>query len=340
MEISSIHSFLIHPGKNLQKPHEINGTAVAKAGRLFDMLKRVFDTAEEECQHDIAFVPDKEDEQQNECRDSVLSYVKACDLPSGRLMASRLQKVTTNKSGLGLLFLMTGEKKGETKIVISRFPADSGILAEEKEKGLSVEFLERIFMKSATSYKAAVYSGRSHDNDFWKGKAVDKQINSADSFISDYWIRDFLRSDFLTPGEAGTRRFAIAVRDAMNRSSDTQVKEDIAALHHLVAGMPRKVISAEDILNQFHVSGITQEQIKDQFPRAGLFGERFRFVPTEFLKHVAIKTVELDNGGLLTASTERFDKVFTQEVVDRSKALVKFSTQGKVVDQRFKKATS
>jgi len=50
MEISSIHSFLIHPGKNLQKPHEINGTAVAKAGRLFDMLKRVFDTAEEECQ--------------------------------------------------------------------------------------------------------------------------------------------------------------------------------------------------------------------------------------------------------------------------------------------------
>jgi hypothetical protein len=340
MEISSIHSFLIHPGKNLEEPHEINGTAVTKTGRLFDMLKKVFDTAEEECQHDIAFVPDEEDEQRNECRDSVLSYIKGCDLPNGRLMASRLQKVTTNKSGLGLLFLMTGEKKGETKIVISRFPADSGILAEEKEKGLSVEFLERIFMKSATSYKAAVYSGRSHDKDFWKGKAVDKQINSADSFISDYWIRDFLRSDFLTPGEAGTRRFAIAVRDTMNRSSDTQVKEDIAALHHLVAGMPRKVTSAEDILKQFHVSGTTREQIKDQFPRAGLFGERFRFVPTEFLRHVAIKTIELDNGGLLTASTERFDRVFTQEVIDRAKALVKFSTQGIVVDQRFKKATS
>jgi len=340
MEISSIHSFLIHPGKNLEEPHEINGTAVTKTGRLFDMLKKVFDTAEEECQHDIAFVPDEEDEQRNECRDSVLSYIKACDLPSGRLMASRLQKVTTNKSGLGLLFLMMGANKGETKVVISRFPADSGILAEEKEKGLSVEFLERIFMKSATSYKAAVYSGRSHDKDFWKGKAVDKQINSADSFISDYWIRDFLRSDFLTPGEAGTRRFAIAVRDAMNRSTDAHVKEDIAALHHLVAGMPKKVTSGEDILKQFHVSDTTQEQIKDQFPREALFGERFRFIPAEFLRHVAIKTVELDNGGLLTASTERFDKVFTKEVVDPAKALVKFSTQGKVVDQRFKKVTS
>src|SRR5947199_10257522 len=109
--------------------------------------------------------------------------------------------------------MLNGEKKGETRVVISRFPADSGILAEEKEKGLSVEFLERIFMKSATSYKAAVYSGRSHDKDFWKGKAVDKQINSADSFISDYWIRDFLRSDFLTAGKAGKRPFGIAARE-------------------------------------------------------------------------------------------------------------------------------
>jgi hypothetical protein len=67
--------------------------------------------AEEECQHDIAFVPDEEDEQRNECRDSILSYLKACDISNGRWMAKRLQKVTTNKSGLGLLFLMMGQHK-------------------------------------------------------------------------------------------------------------------------------------------------------------------------------------------------------------------------------------
>jgi putative GTP pyrophosphokinase len=61
---------------------------------------------------------------------------------------------TTHRSGLGLLFLVTGEDDGETKIVVSRFPADSGVLAEEKGKGLTVEFLERIFMKGAKSYKA------------------------------------------------------------------------------------------------------------------------------------------------------------------------------------------
>jgi hypothetical protein len=235
------------------------------------------------------------------------------------------------------MFLMTGKHKGENKIVVSRFPADSGILAEEKEKGLSVEFLERIFMKSATSYKAAVYSGRSFAKDFWKGQAVDKQINSADSYISDYWIRDFLRSDFLTPGEAGTRRFAIAVREAMNRSENPEVKKDITAFHRLAAAMPRKIVNAKALLDQLQVPEETQEQIKERFPRAKLFAENFQFVPAEFLKHVALRTVELDNGGLLTAATERFDNVFTSETVDASKELVRFTTQGKIVDQRFRK---
>jgi hypothetical protein len=340
MELDSIHSFLVHPGKNLEAPPEISGTVVAKAGRLYDMMKKVFDNAEEECQHDVAFSPNHEGQQQNECRDSILAYLKKCDLTHGRHLAKRLQAVTTNRSGLGLLFLMMGKNKGKTKIVVSRFPADSGILAQEMEKGLTVEFLERIFMKSATSYKAAVYLGESHDSDFWKGKAGDKQINSAESYIASYWIRDFLHSDFLTPGEAGTRRFAKAVKEAMNHSSDIKTKEEITALSRLLPGLKDKVASAKGILNQFHVSDATQEQIKSRFTRGSLFDEQFRFMPDELSKFLAFTSVELDNGGLLTAPSDNFDKVFTKETVDSSKDIVKFSTQGTVVDQRFRKTKS
>lgn len=337
MKIGSIHSFLVHPGKNDENPSNINGTSVPMSGLLFDMLKPVFNKAEEECHHSIVFKADDDGTQRNECRDLLLAYVKNCDLICGREIAKRLQSVTTHRSGLGLLFLISGQHKDETKIVISRFPADSGILAEEKGKGLSVEYLERIFMKSATSYKAAVYSGSSFDKDFWKGFAVDKQINSAESSISNYWIRDFLRSDFLTPGEAGTRRFAIAVRDAMNRSTNMQVKEDIAALHHLMSGMPNRVVNAKGILDQFHISQATQEEIKKHFPHTKLFGENFQFVPTEFLKHISLQTVELDNGGLLTAATERFNDVFKREPVESSNDTFKYSTKGKIVNQRFRK---
>jgi len=337
MQIGSIHSFLIHPGKNAVNPREISGTAVPMSGVLFNMLKRIFDKAEEECQHNIAFAADDNGKQENDCRELLLDYIKNCDLTHGREVAKRLQGVTTHRSGLGLMFLLNGQHKGETKLVVSRFPADSGILAEEKEKSLSVAFLERIFMKSATSYKAAVYSGKSYAKDFWKGKAVDKQINSAESYISDYWIRDFLHSDFLTPGEAGTRRLAVAVRDTMNRCDDPQVKEDIAALHHLIVGMPKKVVNAKAILDQFHVSQKTKEEIKNHFPKAKSFEENFQFVPAEFLKHVFLRTVELDNGGLLTAATESFDEVFTSETVDEDEEVVRFTTEGKIVDQRFRK---
>jgi hypothetical protein len=235
---------------------------------------------------------------------------------------------------------MKGAHKGETKIVVSRFPADSGILAQEMEKGLTVEFLERIFMKSATSYKAAVYSGKSHDHDFWKGKAGDKQINSAESYIASYWIRDFLHSDFLTPGEAGTRRFASAVREAMNRSDDAKTKEEITALARLLPGLKGKVASAKGILDQFYVSEETQQQIKRNFQRESLFGEQFRFMPDELSKFLAFRTVELNNGGLLTAPTGSFDKVFSRETVDSSRNIERFSTQGTVVDQRFRKEKS
>lgn len=337
MEIDSIHSYLVHPGKNLEEQPQVRGTAVDKKGHLFQMMERVFSKAENECHHDIAFLPVQDDKQRNECRDLVLLYIKSRHLADGKKIAERLQQVSTNKSGLGLMFLMQGHDNGITKIVLSRFPADNGILAEEKGKGLTVEFLERVFMKSATAYKAAVYSGRSHDKDFWKGKAIDKQINSSEATISNYWIRDFLKSDFLTPGEAGTRRLAIAVRTAMNRAEDTAAKEEVAALVTILRGFGGKVLSPRQLLEQFQVSDVTKEKIKSGFSKETLFEERFRFVPGEFSKHLAFKTIELSNGGLLTASSERFEDVFKKEPVDGSKTLVRFSTQGNIIDQRFRK---
>jgi len=337
IEIDTIHSFLIHPGKGAESPHDINGAAVPKSGKLFTMLQPIFDGAAEDCQHNIAFNA-QNGQQKNECRDALITYIKNRDINQGREIAKRLQAVTTHRSGLGLLFLITGEDKGEIKIVVSRFPADSGVLAEEKGKGLTVEFLERIFMKSAKSYKAALYSGKSFSKDFWRGQAADKQVNSAESVIADYWIREFLMSDFLTPGEAGTRRFAIAVRETMNRSTEPEVKQDIVAMQALMGKMPAQAgVSAKKLLDQFHVPEETQEQIKDRFRGAKSFEETFTFVPNEFAKFVHMRTTELDNGALLTAPTERFDQVFTREPVGTAPGLFRFSTQGRIIDQRFRK---
>jgi|SRR5581483_420070 len=166
MELKTIHCFLVHPAKHEESQPAIGGTAVPKRGQLFTMLNGIFEKAESDCRTDISFNHAADGKQQNGCRDLFLAYIKSHSIKDGRKIALRLQAVTTQKSGLGLLFLMLGHDDKRAKIVLSRFPADQGILAEERKDSLTVEFLEKVFMKSATAYKAACYIGKLTDADF------------------------------------------------------------------------------------------------------------------------------------------------------------------------------
>src|SRR3990172_3534828 len=178
MDLQIIHSFLVHPDKGEQNQTPIRGTRVTGSGQLTRMLGGIFQAAPTECTHDISFLPNENGRQQNDCKDLLLTYLTSPTKQHGLQIAQRLQSYTTHRSGLGLLFLMVGKQRNESRMVVSRFPADVGILAEEGSNTLTVQFIERIFMKSATAYKSAVYEGASFHADFWTGRAIDKQINS------------------------------------------------------------------------------------------------------------------------------------------------------------------
>ena len=202
----------------------IGGTTVPLVGRLFNLLNDIYARSDNECDTDIAFNHDAQGRQNNPCRTLITAYLARPTIVNGRAIATRLESVTTNRSGLGLLFLISGTEGLDEKIVISRFPADSAILAEENRRTLTVEFLERVFMKSATAYKAAAYQHASLQHGFWSGRAVDKQINSDVTQLSNYWIFEFLDSDFRTTAAAGTKRLAVALRDAARKSDLIAVK--------------------------------------------------------------------------------------------------------------------
>ena len=107
--------------------------------------------------------------------------------------------LSTNRSNTeGLLFLIVGTDGLGNKVIISWFPADSGILAEEQSEALSISFLERIFIKRAKSYQAVLYKRNSATRTSWTGKAVHKQLNNPEVELSGYWITEFLDSDFRT----------------------------------------------------------------------------------------------------------------------------------------------
>ena len=232
------------------------------------------------------FRPNDNGEQQNECRDLILAYLEKSSEKRGRDVAKRLQAVTTKRSGLGLLFVMAGQERAMQRLVISRFPADSGILAEQKSGSLNVEFLERIFMKSATSYKSAVYVGVSSESDFWDGKAVDKQINNQRVALSDYWIKDFLLSDFKTTGAAGTRRLASALRAVAKKTARIEVKEQIAAAARLSTGFGGRRTSIADFAKQLQLSDAVKDEIRAELPSERLYTDKFQFDAAEFQRHL------------------------------------------------------
>jgi hypothetical protein len=336
MPIEHIHTYLIHPGKGANPRPEVGGTNVAKTGKLFGLLDEIYTNSLSQCDIDIAFNPSPSGAKQNECRDLLVGYVDKADISTGRSIGERLCAITDKRSGMGLLFLMQGSEGAKKRVVISRFPANSAILVEEG-KGLSVEFLERVFVKNAGAYKAAVFEDSSTKAGFWLGKAVDRQVSSKDLQLSDYWIKDFLDAGFRATAAAGTRRLAGALREASRKATDVETKGKIAAAVTLAAGsMGGQLTSIDQFCDKFGLTGTAKAAIDAAVRNPTVLNEQFKFDATEFSQQVAYRSVELDTGGILVAPADEFDQVFTREP-GAGEDVERFSTEGRVVNERLAK---
>src|SRR5436305_2569401 len=170
MAISRIFSTLVPPGKHddPDAPQSILGTEVALRGNVFKMLSDIYVKSDQECDVAIRFLMADDGRQQNDVRSELVQLIQQPTLEGANRLAARLRDVTNHKSGIGLLFFVLSDSD-DNKMLISRFPADQGILAEPHESTLDVAFVERIFMKNELTYKAALYRGKSLKADFWDG---------------------------------------------------------------------------------------------------------------------------------------------------------------------------
>ena len=237
---------------------------------------------------------------------------------------------------MGLLFILKGKEDQRHRLVISRFPANSAILVEEG-KGLSLEFLERVFVKHAGTYKAAVFEDLSTTAGFWMGKAVDRQISNRDLQLSNYWITDFLDAGFKATAAAGTRRLAAALRAAASRSPNVETKHKIAAAATLAgASLAGKPTSIEQFCDQFGLTGEIRETIEATIRDPNLLKQQFQFDAKEFEQQIAYRSVELDSGGILMAPAADFDDVFKREK-HKIGPVERFTAEGRIVNEKLAK---
>lgn len=298
------------------------------------MLGGVFDNAGRDCVVPVIFSSD--DAQHNPVRTELMALLARPSLRTATPLASRLQLATSGQSGMGLLFICLGEDNGSRRVVLSRFPADEGIVAERAPTHLTVQFVEQVFLKSAFSYKAATYVATGRADQLWKGHVVDRQINAGSKSVADYWIMDFLRSDFATTAAAGTKRLAAALKDAIAATTSVEVKAQIAAAAQLASTLPRRMMNISDFCDRFNFSPETKGLVISKVKPPRLVHDRFQFDSEEFGRHIAYKQVELDNGGVLTAPADKFDTVF-EETGRRGHEQRTFTTTGLIIDERLKK---
>lgn len=336
MKIDKIISFLTYPGKHAEEQPEIGGATIPKNGKLFNMLSGLFDSSVSDCNIPIIFLAEDES-QNNSVRDEIVQLATSKSIGDGKVLAKRLQLATTDKSGMGLIFFTIGGDGANHKIVISRFPADEGIVAERSSDILKVEFVEEVFLKNAYSYKAAAYQFPCQNHDLWTGFAVDKQVNHGGKDVAAYWINDFLKSDFQTTPKQGTKRLAMALRDAISDCEDTNIKHEIVSIAKLAKNIPNKAMSIEEFCEQFHLSNDAKGHVSSHVKPARLLKDKFFFDKEEFDKHLSYRMVELDNGAILSAQASKFDECFETTSAENDNKM-RFVTSGRVIDEKFRRS--
>jgi len=335
MPLEKIFSFLTYPKKNDPDEPLAPGTKLSFDGKskLGRMLDDIFRNSDRDCIVPILFTT--EGDQHNPARSELISLVKKPTIKTAAPLALRLQRSTSGTSGMGLMFICLGEENGSTRVVISRFPADEGVVAERTDDAkLTVQFVEQVFLKSANSYKAATYLADDRPDQMWKGHVVDRQINHGTKAVADYWIVDFLRSEFATTAAAGTKRLAIALRKTAASTTSAQVKQEITSAAQLAINLTRQATTIAGFCKRFNFSEETTKSVLSNVRPPRLVNERFRFDSEEFGLHLAYKQIELDNGAILVAPADKFEQVYRQSIKRNEHT---FSTTGEIVDQRLRR---
>jgi hypothetical protein len=235
---------------------------------------------------------------------------------------------------MGLFFVCLGSEEGKPgkRVVLSRFAAEEAVVASRKRGALSVEFVEQVFLKNAHSYKAATFSHEDGKSDAWKGVATDRQLNHGAKTIADYWIVEFLRSELTTTGPEGTRRLALAMKNA-SKTGDLETRMEIVAAAKLAKNVPADAMTVDQFCQKFALSPAASAAVKAAVQPSRLIDESFRFDADEFVKHVPYKQVELDNEVTIMAPTDTFDEVLEHRKEGEEHA---FATRGRIVDEKLR----
>lgn len=334
-----IQSYIVRPEKHVDERVTLIGSELEHGTKLFNQLNAVYSASDDECNISISFNMNQVGQQQNDARDLLVQFIAEPSLNNSIHIADRLRLNTTRRSGLGLFFLMLGESAGQPKLVLSRYPVDTGILADESDGELDVQLVERVFMKNRMSYKSVVYKNLTPTSNVWDGFAVDKQINSLTHEVSEYWIKQFLLSDFRETGAAGTKRLANTIRKAMKEleeSEESDASFELLPLLSMGSRFANQAVSINGIMNRYNLSQEARDAIIGCLSRPDLAGLTFNFEQVIYEREIRLRLMKLDSGAYIAAPAPDFDDIISPVGLDGGRP-TGFRVDGRILEQTIRK---
>jgi len=331
MNIKHIYGFYIAPLVE-QKP--IAQATLPLAGKLYKSIQRTFNDADRECKLPITFTPDN-GTQSNSVRAAILDIIQTQKISSCKPLIDGLAKLTNQRSGACLVFIIHAVEGAKHKLLISRYKAEEAMVMNENETKLSVELIENAYLKKAYTYKGALYIGSNMNRDFWDGAIVDQQVNNGIKEVTNYWIKDFLQSDFKITSARGSRMAAKALKKAIADAEDVLTKQELMSAVVTMRTSHAQTISIESLLTQRMISSETVEAVRSSLESPELFDTNFVFDHDEFKAIANYKAVYLNTGGVLIADAAGFDRIITQTDIAGTDEK-KFETTGKVINEEVR----
>ncbi len=339
MPITEVFAFLVQPLKGENAEIVSTGVTIQLTGDLFAHLSEVYRKSLNECQIEVALSPSGDGStQHNYFQEIVMEFADLGGLASATKFANRLSGCTTRRSGLGLLFVIRAVENSHVTVLLSRFPTETAILVDDGDGGLNVKFLDKVFVKTYYTYKAALFTGVIARGEFWDGRVLDKQISTGRDEASQYWVKGFLEGEFKVTSHHGTTRLARALADASAGASFDEKRE----LHHLAAvaeNLNGKTTSVSDFIERFGVSDGVADRVRSKV-KPSAQNEVFVFSKPAYNTVISFRTVETAEGAILTALSSEFEKVFTYETVSRddTREKVRLTTEGFLAADKLRRS--
>lgn len=331
MELSNVFCYFspVAKGSTEDISDKIKHTIIGESHDVYLKMLQLIASVKKECDLNIIFTSTGEN-QNNETRNMIINIIREKTVSSGIPLVAWLSKNTDNKSKSGLVFILLGKNNNSDFFILARFPAEEGIVINDKRNGIKVQVLDEVFLKNSHRYKMAYFEGISLKGDFWKGLAVDKQINESAigvREVSEYWIKDFLKCDLEMTSKRGSILVAKSLRSILGSKIEDTDKEKIIEAAISVKTLNGKKTTIRKMIDDLGIEKNIANKIIDQLPNREVADKVFHFDVSYFTGIFNLRVKYLNTGAVIMAPNEEFDNIFNQNYVAES-GMTRYITEG------------